>query len=35
LRPNEEILAFVDQQDAKLEGVGLRADWERERTAQF
>jgi len=35
MKPDDEILAFVDRQVAKLEGVKLRADWERERTAQF
>jgi catechol-2,3-dioxygenase len=35
MKSDDEIMALVDQQIAKLSGVSLRADWERERTAQF
>ena len=35
LKSDDEILAFVDQQVAKLQGVQLRADWERERAVKF
>ena len=35
LKSDDQIMAFVDQQVAKLQGVQLRADWERERTAKF
>lgn len=35
LKSNDEIMAFVDQQVAKLQGVQLRADWERERAVKF
>jgi catechol-2,3-dioxygenase len=35
MKSDGEIFAFVDQQVAKLQGVKLRADWERERTAKF
>ncbi len=34
-KPEGEIVAFVEKQVAALEGVRQRADWERERTAQF
>jgi catechol 2,3-dioxygenase-like lactoylglutathione lyase family enzyme len=32
---DEEVMAFVERQVAALPGVGLRADWERERMAMF
>ena len=35
MKSDDEIMALVDRQIAKLSGVSLRADWERERTAQF
>lgn len=35
LKSDDEIMAFVDQQVAKLEGVQLRSDWERERAVKF
>jgi len=35
LKSDAEIMAQVDQQVSKLQGVKLRADWERERTPLF
>ena len=35
MRSDEEILAFIDEQVAKLQGVQLRTDWERQRAASF
>jgi catechol-2,3-dioxygenase len=35
LKSDDEINSFVDQQVAKLQGVQLRRDWERERSARF
>jgi catechol 2,3-dioxygenase len=35
LKSDDEIMAFVDQQVAKLQGAQLRADWERERAVNF
>jgi catechol-2,3-dioxygenase len=35
LKPDDEILAFVDRQVAALPGFGLRADWEHARAAKF
>jgi len=35
LRSDDEIMAFVDQQVSNLQGVRVRADWERERAAMF
>jgi hypothetical protein len=35
MKSDDEISAFVDRQIAKLPGVSLRADWERERMAKF
>jgi catechol 2,3-dioxygenase len=35
LQSDEEIMTLVDRQVSTLQGVKLRADWERERTALF
>jgi len=35
MQSDAEIMAFVERQIASLKGVGLRADWERERAAKF
>ena len=35
MKADSEIMAFVDQQVAKLPNVKLRADWEHERAARF
>ena len=35
MKPDSDIMAFVDQQVAKLPNVKLRADWEHERAARF
>jgi catechol-2,3-dioxygenase len=35
MKSDNEIMIFVDQQTAKLPGVTVRADWEREREAKF
>lgn len=35
MKSDDEIMAFVERQIAALPGVGLRADWERERVAKF
>ena len=35
MKSEDEILAFVDQQVSQLQGVQLRAEWERERAALF
>jgi catechol-2,3-dioxygenase len=35
MKSDDEITALVDRQIAKLPGVSLRTDWERERTAKF
>ena len=32
MRSDDEILAFVDQQVSKLQGVQLRSDWEKKPT---
>jgi catechol 2,3-dioxygenase-like lactoylglutathione lyase family enzyme len=35
MKTDDEIMEFVDRQIAALPGVGLRADWERERMSKF
>lgn len=35
MKSDDEIMAFVERQVAALNGVGLRADWERDRMAKF
>src|ERR1044071_5151651 len=35
MKSDDEIMIFVDQQTAKLPGVTVRAEWERERAAKF
>jgi hypothetical protein len=35
MKSDDEIMSFVDEQIAKLQGVKLRTDGERERTAKF
>lgn len=35
MKPDDEIIAFVERQIASLPGVVLRSDWERERAATF
>jgi catechol 2,3-dioxygenase-like lactoylglutathione lyase family enzyme len=35
MKSDDEIMSFVDRQIAVLPGVGLRANWERERMSEF
>lgn len=35
MKSDDEIMSFVERQIAVLSGVGLRADWERERMSEF